>query len=319
VNRPDPHREAFRILRAEPSLYLVELLWRWSFGLGVLAVIFFSLPTFQHIAYLAEPDQSLLQSHDPMAVAAGIAEVMQAARPLIVRLLVVALPVLALLWGAALTIGRGLTTRAIVRRLAAERGQPEPPPLRWLAMAGISFGRVAAGFILLIGYVGGSIISSSVAGSPENPNLLASALLFLLVFGAAFAVWSVVNWFLSLAPIFALRDGLGALDATVAAIRFVRGHRRQLRAAAGMNALLRTVAAVVLTIAGLLLIPLASAAPGWLIAVLAVLISLAYILSSDYLLLARLTGYAVIAMEAEQGTAAAESRDMSLHSPRPAH
>ncbi len=236
-----------------------------------------------------------------MAIAAGMAEVMQAARPLLVRLLVVALPVLALLWGAALTIGRGLTTRAIVRRLATEHGQPEPPPLRWLAMAGISFGRVAAVLILLIGYVGGSIIGSSVAGTPQEPNLFAPALLFLLIFGMGAAAWSVVNWILSLAPIFAVRDGLSALDSTVAAIRFARRRRKELTSAAGKNAFLRTAVAVVLTVAGLLLIPLAHVAPAWLIAVLAVVISLAYILESDYLLLARLAAYAVVALE-EEGT-----------------
>ncbi len=301
MNAPDPHRRAFRLLRAEPLLFLIELLWRWSFWLGTLAVVFFSLPTYQRIAQLAEPDESLLRSGDPMAIAAGMAEVMQAARPLLVRLLVVALPVLALLWGAALTIGRGLTTRAIVRRLATEHGQPEPPPLRWLAMAGISFGRVAAVLILLIGYVGGSIIGSSVAGTPQEPNLFAPALLFLLIFGMGAAAWSVVNWILSLAPIFAVRDGLSALDSTVAAIRFARRRRKELTSAAGKNAFLRTAVAVVLTVAGLLLIPLAHVAPAWLIAVLAVVISLAYILESDYLLLARLAAYAVVALE-EEGT-----------------
>ncbi len=88
---------------------------------------------------------------------------------------------------------------------------------RWPAHAILHAARVLMLLIPAIGYLAG-VLLASLAGGAENP--LSAAILVLTPFFTACVLWSLVNWLLSLAPLFVERDGLSALDAIVAALNF---------------------------------------------------------------------------------------------------
>jgi hypothetical protein len=156
------------------------------------------------------------------------------------------------------------------------------------------FARVLMLLILLIGYLGGLWIAALVNG-PE-PNPLASALIVFASLAASSVLWSYVNWVLSLAPIFVVRDALSPLDSVVAAIGFIRRSYSRLRAIALWNSTWRGAAATVISLAGISTVALHLALPSWTITVLLALETLAYLLISDIFLLARLAAYASVAV-----------------------
>ena len=289
------NREGFRILRSDPALLAMELLWRWSFGLALLALSFMAYAHLRQAVFLSDGDEIALSGQDPFALASAAAGLIREAQPLLLRSLAQVFTVAAVLWIAAAALGRGIITRMIVRSFASGYGvsiAPDAP--RWRVFATLKFGRVLMLLILAIGYLGGVSIAALI--NPREQNLLASTLIVFASLAAASVLWSYVNWVLSLAPIFVVRDGLAALDSVVAAIAFVRRSHSRLTAIAIWNSTWRGLAATAISMAAAFSVVLHEALPPWTITVLLALATLLYLVVSDIFLLARLAAYASVAV-----------------------
>lgn len=289
----DANREGLRIVRSDPALLAIELLWRWSFGLGLLALAFLAYARLRQAVFLSGADELAFRSHDPFAVAAAARDLLAAALPSLREMLTPALCVAAVLWIVAATLGRGIITRVIVRRLAADYAVPIAPDApRWSGFALLNFARVLTLLILVIGYLGGLRVAAYEAG-PE-PDLLASSLIIFASLAVSALLWNYVNWVLSLAPIFVVRDALPPLDSVVAAIAFIGRNRSRLMAISIRNGTLRGVVATAASVAGVLTAALGL--PPWVISALIALETLAYLVVSDFYLLARLGANASVAV-----------------------
>jgi hypothetical protein len=306
----DANREGFKVLRSEPALFPMELLWRWSFGLGLLAISFFAYSHLRQAVLLSDADELALQSQDPFASAAAAANVLSGAMPLLIHTLAQVFSVAAVLWIASATLGRGVIARVIVRRLAADYGVKiagDAP--RWTCFAVLKFARVLMLLILVIGYLVGVLIAGLING--DQQNLLMSSLVIFLSVGTASLLWAYVNQVLSLAPIFVVRDAVSPLDSIVESIAFIRRHYARVFAIGLWNSTVRGVVATVITIAGISTAALHGFWPGWSITVLVALETLLYLVVSDLFLLARLAAYASVAVRElilSQELAASENR-----------
>jgi hypothetical protein len=291
----DANREGFGILRREPALLAMEVLWRWSFGLGLLGLSFFAYAHLRQAVLLSDADELAFASQDPFAIAEAAASVMTEALPLLLKTLAQISGVAAVLWIAAAALGRGFITRTLVRRFAAGCDltlAPDAP--RWTSFAILNFARVLMLLILVIGYFAGVLIAALVNGPGQR--LLASALIVFASLAAASVLWSYVNWVLSLAPIFLVRDALSPLDSIVAAIGFIRRNYSRLAAVALWNSTWRGAAATIISIAGVCTAALHLTLSSWAITALLAVETLAYLAISDIFLLARLAAYASIAV-----------------------
>jgi hypothetical protein len=272
----------------------MELLWRWSFGLGMLALAFFVYSQLRQAVLLSDADVLALSGHDPIVAAATAWGLLAGAMGPLLRVLEPVFCVAVVLWIAATTVGRGIITRVVVRRFAADYAitiSPDAP--RWSSFAILNFARVLMLLILVIGYLGGTLIAGFV--SAPGQNVIASTLIVFASLAAAGLLWSFVNWVLSLAPIFIVRDGRSPVDAIVEAIAFLRRNYSHLAFIAVWNGILRGLAATVISIAGMFAVALRPA-PTVAIAVLLVLEMLLYLIISDLFLLARLGAYASVAV-----------------------
>jgi hypothetical protein len=112
--------------------------------------------------------------------------------------------------------------------------------------------------------------------------------------GLIFLVGWALNWFLSLAGIFAVRDGSSSVEAILGAATFCRERTGAVFAVSTWTGLAHliifsaatTVAAVPLGAAGLL--------PGRVVALGVILVTLAYFAFADWLYMARMAGYVCI-------------------------
>jgi hypothetical protein len=289
------NREGFRIMRSDPALFAMEMLWRWSFGLALLALSFMAYAHLRQAVFLSEADEMAFNGQDPLAVASAAAGLITQALPLLLRTLAQVFSVAAVLWIAAAALGRGIITRTLVRSFASGYGvriAPDAP--RWTSFAILKFARVLMLLILAIGYFGGTFMAALVNG--REPNVLASGLMVCASLAISSVVWSYVNWVLSLAPIFVVRDGLAPLDSVVAAIAFIGRNRSRLTAIALWNSTWRGLAATVISLAGVFSVGLRVALPPWTITALLALETLVYLVVSDVFLLARLGAYASVAV-----------------------
>jgi hypothetical protein len=294
VNR-DAHGEGFRALRREPALLALELLWRWSVGLGLLAMLFYAYAHLREAVLLVAAGTPALHSRDPRAVISAAVELVASLEPLLWRTLARIVAVAAVLWIVASTLGRGIITRTLARRFAAEyHAAVSADAPRWEAFAALKMGSVLMLLILVIGYLGGILVATLVDAAGHS--LLISILILVASVAVAAIVWGYVNWVLSLAPIFVARDGLEGLEAVVAALGFAGRPHARLVAIAVWNATLRGLSATVITLAGIATVALRSWLPGWMVMVLLVVESVLYLLVSDYLLLARYAAYIAVAV-----------------------
>ncbi len=283
------------MLRREPALLPMELLWRWSFGLGLLALSFFAYSHLRQAILLSDTDEQALNGTDPFTFVTAAGNVIAQALPPLVRTLTQVFSAGCVLWIIPATLGRGIITRVLVRRFATEyavRVAPDAP--RWSAYAILKCARVLMLLIVLIGYLGGGYLAALV--NPAGDSLALAALIVFAALAVSGVVWSYVNWLLSLSPIFVARDGLSALDSVVAAIAFARQNYSRLVSIAVWNSTLRGVAATVISLVGVSTAALRSSLPAWVVTSLLILETLAYLVISDAFLLARLAAYASVAV-----------------------
>jgi len=298
----DAQSEGFRALRNDPVLLAQELFWRWSYGLGFLALLFFAYSRLRAAVLLSDTATAALHTHDMTELTSAATVLLQAVEPLLYRTLAQIFVVGGVLWSAASGLGRGMITRTLVRRYAADYGAaiaPEAP--RWDTYIALKAVRVLMLLILVIGYLGGVLLAT--VADAAGPNLLLSVLILVSSLAVAALIWSYVNWTLSLAPIFVARDGLGALDAAVAALAFLGRNRSMLTALTVWNTTLRGLSATTITLVGLATLASHSLLPFWLLAVLLGLQALLYVVVSDYLLLGRYAAYASLAVGELSGSA----------------
>ncbi|HLW85773.1 MAG TPA: hypothetical protein VKR60_11210 [Candidatus Sulfotelmatobacter sp.] len=215
--------------------------------------------------------------------------------------------------------GKGVTANEGPNQEATDTGVTVVPSKKDSRPLGsllrLNFLRAAVALAAILGLVGGAILvqlisaglSASTAASagvtsagtspPPDP---ASGLAFLLLFplaGLVFLAWSTLNWVLSLAGVFAVRgEGPGnALRALSDAVAFSRERSGAVFAVSTWTGLAHLTVFVVATTVVSMPLSLARIAPGRVVLIGVILITMAYFAVADWLYMVRLAGYVCIA------------------------
>lgn len=119
-------------------------------------------------------------------------------------------------WITLATLGRVSTVRALLEELGMT---PTDGPRRKTisSLAVLNFLRAASALAAVIAAVGAVILASSLWASTHAPVAVVARLWFALLFFAG-AAWSVLNWHLSTASIFVIREPSGALEAVASTV-----------------------------------------------------------------------------------------------------
>jgi hypothetical protein len=192
-----------------PSLLALEVLWRWSFGIPLLALLGYvgtciwieqqarlrATGVFEFS--LEYPMQGALQVSDAIGVLKG--PVLHAAAWL--------LPLAMVAWSVAAGLGRN----AVVRRYRPET------PRRPGAMIVLQLLRIvalcatfAAWFAAIRWAANFSLANVSATGDAQGePNLVLYCALVIVFSLGIFTVWALLSWVFSIAPLLALLDNCG--------------------------------------------------------------------------------------------------------------
>ncbi|MGA9542288.1 MAG: hypothetical protein WBQ85_01880, partial [Candidatus Sulfotelmatobacter sp.] len=223
-----PTLEGFRASFRRPSLTLAEITWRWTVGAAGWAIVFFWLIEFLDTLPVTRGDEALLSTRHPLLVGRAISHILRGSLNRAVLAALLAAIALSLLWIITASICRAATVRALLeyfRRDSANEISTETDttsearPFR--SLTGLNFLRVAVVLAAILAFVGAAILAG-FASPDTNPRPGLVLIFFLPLAGLICIASPALNWLLSLACVFAVRDGEDTLGALSTAVVFFR-------------------------------------------------------------------------------------------------
>jgi len=287
-----PTAEGFRAAFRRPLFSLAEISWRWAFGGTAIVLLFFGLVEFLDTLPVTSGELLFLRTKQPFLVEQAVAHILRGSLGRGVMSLAVAALLLMVLWLIAASFGRIATIRALVDYF--RKDEHSEVPSDWWQLLNLNFLRVVVLIAVGVALAGGATLAAAV--SPSNGSAPGVGFVIFLPFAALIllAGW-VLNWFLSLSAVFAVRNGEDALGAISAAADFCGDRTGAVLAVSVWTALAHLAAFVMGSGAVSMLIGLAGALSWRAIALGVIFITLVYFAFVDWLYMARLAGYVFIA------------------------
>ena len=292
-----PTAEGFRAAFRRPSLTLGEIIWRWTAGATAAALFLFGL--FEYLSTLPVTNGELLflRTRHPYLVGEAIAHILRGSLNRAVIAGLFAAMMLGLLWVVAASLGRIATVRALLdyfRKDATDSVSADNARASFPALARLNFLRAAVALAAVFGFAGASILAG-FASPASNPQPGVAFFLFLPLAALICWVWWALNWLLSLAGMFAVRDGEDTVGAISAAVAFCRERTGAVFAVSTWTGLAHLVAFVGASVVASMPLGFAGVVP-WRLLVLGVaFVTVVYFAVADWLYMARLAGYVCIA------------------------
>jgi len=306
VSAPSPTIEGFRAAFRRPSLTFAEIAWRWTLGATAASLFVFYGIEYLDTLPVTNADSALLATRQPALVGRAIAHILRGSLNRAVLAAFVAVLALSVFWIIAASIGRLATVRALVDyfrsdaaigQSAQPSGVETPRPVR--ALIDLNFFRVAVLLGMILALAGAAILSGFVSSTADPKPGLVFILFVPLAVLICLAAWTL-NWWLSLAAIFAVRDGEDALGALSTAVLFFRAHIGSVAAVSTWTGLAHLVAISVAMTAVSLPLAFIQVAPARFVVAGMIVVALLYFAVADWLYVARLAGYICIAEMPEQ-------------------
>lgn len=318
MSGPSPTLEGFRAAFRRRSLTLGEIAWRWTMGSTAAALFVFYCVEYLDTLPVSTSDALFLSTRQPMLVGRAIGHIVQGSLSRAVFAASLVALGLSVVWIIAASFGRLATVRALLEyfreEFAASFPVPNAPesteenPARPRAMRtliDLNFLRVALVLAMALSIAGAAILSSLVSTS-KTPRPDLAVILFMLLVVAICMIVSSLNWWLSLAAIFAVRDREDALGSLSAAVAFFRERSGAVLAVSTWTGLAHLVAFSIALTAVSFPLAFIRIAPSRLVIVGMIVVALVYFAIADWIYTARLAGYVYIA-ELPEPALAAES------------
>jgi hypothetical protein len=276
--------------RKHPSWLALELLWRWGYGIPLLAVIAWQ---FQRIgAETATRVQATGVEHfslqAPMAGAVAIAESYMILWPPVMRALAWLLPCAMAGWALAAGVGRNLMLRRYDRRLA---WRPGPMVVLQLLRAAGLFAMVVAWFTAVRWAANFSLAGVSPASeTTAEPSLVLYLALVIALSLAAITIWLLLSWVFSIAPLISLLEGCGVGASLKRSLRLGSLKKKlvEINLALGYLKLASTVLVMILTATPAAFVV---AIQGFWLYLWWGVVSVLYMVLSDFFQVARVVGF----------------------------
>ncbi|MGA8271505.1 MAG: hypothetical protein WB919_08080 [Candidatus Sulfotelmatobacter sp.] len=301
MSLPSPTLEGFRAAFRRPSLTFAEIAWRWAVGATAAALVGFYFVEYLDTLPVSKVDSVLLSTRKPMLVGRALAHILSGRlNRAVLAALLVALA-LTFLWVIAASFGRLAIVRVLIDYFHSEasanlsaktRGVGKPRPLH--ALINLNVLRVAMFLAVTLALAGAAILCSFVSTSAGSRPGLAFILFLPLACLIGVAGWAL-NWWLSLAGIFAVRDGEDASTALSSAVSLVRQRTGPVAAVSTWTGLAHLIAFSVATTAVSFPLAFVRVAPSRIVLAAVTLLMLTYFAVADWLYMARLAGYVCIA------------------------
>lgn len=300
-----PTLEGLRVAFDRPSVTLAEITWRWAFGAAACFLLTLSFFEYLHSLGVSALDMLFLRSGQPWLISQALAHIGKGSARRLLDAMLIVLPALAMVWIISASLSRAAVLKCLLEYFS--RGKPadshtpfglrfwRTPEESWRlrSLVGLNFLRALLALAAVVGVLGAAILAGLVAGrASPRPGLV--LLVFVLLALLVIVLWLWVNWFLSLAPLFVVRDGQNTFDALSAVVQFCCQRAAQVFWSSGVFSLLHFVVFVLAGSVVLLPLALVTVVPPGFVMLAIVLITLVYWAIVDFFYVGRLAAYVAI-------------------------
>ncbi len=302
--RISPTAEGFRAAFRRPSFTIAEISWRWVTGGTATALFFYGIVEYLNTLPVTSGELLFLRSRQPYLIGQALAHIFRGSLARCLLALLLAAMLVSVFWMFTGAIGRIITVRAIIEYFrdklpgvaSPEDRQTETASARGPVLQSIvrlNFLRIMTAVAAVLGLVGAAILVSFVS-TDAKPRPGLAFVLFVPLASMICLAWSSLNWLLSLAGMFAARDGSDAMRAISSAVTFFRERTGAVFAVSTWTGLAHLALFVVATSVVSFPMALAGLLPGRVVFLGVLLVTLAYFAVADWLYTARLAGYVCI-------------------------
>ena len=274
-----------------PLLGLAEIAWRWTFGLAAAAGLAFAIREYLATLPVTAAELILLRTRQPILIFQALSRIFQGSAPRATVAAIVLTLALTIGWIVLASLGRAATLKTLLEYFRDSRGsparEPETPVTALLALNSL---RAATMLAAAVGVVGALVVAKA-ASSPADPSPGSVLLIFWMLTMLIGLAWSLLNWYLSLAAIFVVRDGSSTFAALSAATNLCRARPAALAAAATWFGIAHAIVFVVASSAAAFPMGFAEILPGGMIFGGLLLVTLLYLAAVDFLYIGRLAAY----------------------------
>ncbi|HEV8493153.1 MAG TPA: hypothetical protein VGR76_12825, partial [Candidatus Angelobacter sp.] len=195
---PNPITQGLRAVMRDPAIYMVEILWRWSFAiLACLLVVGVALILLGPL-HVGPVWDNAWRSRDPQRMSQVLLGVVLILGVKVIITAAIAVPLaIALLWGILSALGRFVTVKRLRGGLTS---------LRFRTILALQLLRGFVGWFSLVLLFAATFGEALIASRGPKPDLLLYYLMMLPSVILISTFWLTVNWYLSLAAIFG-REG----------------------------------------------------------------------------------------------------------------
>jgi hypothetical protein len=323
MTRLSPTLEGFRIAFRCPSLCFAEITWRWSIGMSAIWLLVVGVIDYLDTLPVTTLDTDLLGTHQAPLIWRAVIHIFRGSLNRARLAALFGLFALSVLWIIAVSIGRLAIVRSMIEycsdtisgasynasgRDISNRNLCNPAASNrsagFWSLIGLNFLRAVVTLAALLALVSSAKIGSAIMGSAIIANFAPSladsqpafGLLIFLALAAIIAIsWMGLNWLLSFASIFAVRNAEDTAAAISTAVGVLNERSGPVLAVSIWNLFGHFAACVVAAGVASMLLVLISILPTTLVVVGIVLVALAYFAVVDWLYVARLAAYVCIA------------------------
>jgi hypothetical protein len=305
-----PTVEGFRAAFRRPSLALAEIMWRWIVGATAVALLVVGLFEYLDTLPVTSGELLFLRTRHPFLVGEAIAHILRGSLNRAAMASLLAALMLSVLWIVAASVGRIATVRGLLDYFRGDvagnvsavgvsnDGQRDVASnvstTAFVALLRLNFLRVVLALAAVVGFAGASILAGFT--SPDaNPQPGLAFSLFLPLAGLICYVGWALNWLLSLAGMFAVRNAEDAMGAIGCAVDLTRARTGAVFAISTWTGLAHLVALVGAATIASIPMGFVGLIPWRLIIAAMILVALIYFALADWLYMARLAGYVCVA------------------------
>jgi hypothetical protein len=294
-----PTLEGFRAIIRRPALVFAEITWRWTFGAAASFLLIFATLEYLNSLTVTSGERLFLRSRQPFLISQAIAQIFNGSTPRLLHAAFIVVPALAVFWIIAASFGRAATLGSLLDYFGSSRDRNKG---KLFSLFGLNFLRVALAFAGAVSTLGAAIVSG-LASSPAHINPGLVLLIFLALATLVALLWSTLNWYLSVAPLFVMRDQQDTFGAIAASADFARTYASPVFWSSTVFGLLHLLFFMAASVAALIPMAFTTVLPPGIIVLAVTLITFIYLGIADLLYIGRLAAYVAILEESHAPSA----------------
>ncbi len=273
-----------------PSLVALEVAWRWSFGIPLMALL-----AWEGTRIWAETAVKLRATgvfdftlQYPWQGALQIADAIDVLKPVVLHAAEWLLPLAIVAWAAASGLGRN----AVVRRYREETPWRPGAMIALQLLRGFALCATYAVWYATVRWAANFTLSQTTGGDLQGePNLVLYCALVIVFSLGIFTVWALLSWVFSIGPLLVLLENRGIGGSLARSLRLgpLKGKLAEINLVMGIAKIGMIVLAMVFSAVPL---PFEAEVQGTALYVWWAVVTVLYLVASDFFQVARIVAFA---------------------------